>query len=213
MKCPHCNTAIHEDWGSNFGNVASELYRIQCPECDKPIIKVKIGDWNGERSVTFFEKIVYPEYAGAATTDKSVPSEFAEDYIEAKAVLPISPKASASLSRRCLQNLLHNKLGIKKANLNQEIDECIKTGTLPSDLLDMIDAIRNVGNFGAHPIKSTSTSQIVEVEPGEAELCLELIEEMFDHLFVKPAQRDAKIAALNVKLAAAGKPLVKRTTS
>jgi len=34
-------------------------------------------------------------------------------------------------------------------------------------------------------------------------------EEMFDHYYVKPAQAAARKAALNVKLAAAGKPLSK----
>jgi hypothetical protein len=32
-----------------------------------------------------------------------------------------------------------------------------------------IDAIRNVGNFAAHPLKSTNTGLILDVEPSEAE--------------------------------------------
>jgi hypothetical protein len=32
-----------------------------------------------------------------------------------------------------------------------------------------LDAIRTIGNFAAHPIKSTSSGEIVDVEPGEAE--------------------------------------------
>jgi hypothetical protein len=44
------------------------------------------------------------------------------------------------------------------------------------------------------------------VEPGEAEWCLEILEEMFDHYYVKPEQAKARKAALDAKLLAAGKP-------
>jgi len=43
--------------------------------------------------------------------------------------------------------------------------------TLPGHLAEDLDAIRNVGNFAAHPMKSTHTGDIVEVEPQEAEWC------------------------------------------
>jgi hypothetical protein len=44
------------------------------------------------------------------------------------------------------------------------------------------------------------------VEPHEAEWCLEIIKELFDHFYVGPAIAKAKKAALDAKLAAAGKP-------
>src|SRR5208282_6535945 len=48
----------------------------------------------------------------------------------------------------------------------------VHSGTLPSYLADNIDGIRNIGNFAAHPLKSTASGEIVEVEPGEAEYCI-----------------------------------------
>lgn len=47
---------------------------------------------------------------------------------------------------------------------------------------------------------------MIDVEPHEAEWCLEIIEELFDHFYVGPAVTKAKKAALDAKLAAAGKP-------
>jgi hypothetical protein len=47
--------------------------------------------------------------------------------------------------------------------------------------------------------------QIIDVEPEEAEWCLEILEECFQHFFVGPAIASEKIAALDAKLAAAGK--------
>ncbi len=83
---------------------------------------------------------------------------------------------------------------------------------LPSDLAEDVDAIRNVGNFAAHPLKSTNTGLILDVEPGEAEWLLNVLEGLFDFYFVRPARRAEKIAALNQKLADAGKPPMKQGT-
>jgi hypothetical protein len=54
--------------------------------------------------------------------------------------------------------------------------------------------------------KRHATLQIIDVEPHEAEWCLETIKELFDHFYVGPAIAKAKKAALDAKLAAAGKP-------
>jgi hypothetical protein len=80
---------------------------------------------------------------------------------------------------------------------------------LPSALSESIDAIRNIGNFAAHPLKSKSTGEIVDVEPGEAEWNLDVLESLFDFYYVQPAVLKRKREALNAKLAATGKPPMK----
>lgn len=42
--------------------------------------------------------------------------------------------------------------------------------------------MRNIGNFAAHPLKDTSTGEILPVEAGEAEWNLETLEALFDFL-------------------------------
>ncbi len=79
----------------------------------------------------------------------------------------------------------------------------------PSHISEIVDAVRNVGNFAAHPIKSKQTGEIIEVEPGEAELNLDVIEALFDFYFVTPALIAKKKADLNKKLQDAGKPPMK----
>jgi len=132
-----------------------------------------------------------------------------EDFIEANAVLTISEKASAALSRRCLQTILIEKGGVKPSDdLSKQIDAVLPI--LPKYIADDLDAIRNIGNFAAHPIKNKNTGQIEVVEPGEAEWNLDVLEELFDFYYVKPAQSQAKRQALDAKLQAAGKPPMKR---
>lgn len=44
---------------------------------------------------------------------------------------------------------MHRDKGVKPGDLSKEIDEAMKT--LPSYLVESIDAIRQIGNFAAHP--------------------------------------------------------------
>jgi hypothetical protein len=50
---------------------------------------------------------------------------------------------------------------------------------------------------------------VVEVEPGEAEWLLDVLEELMKHYFVVPAERKRKRNALNSKLADTNKPPLK----
>ena len=61
-------------------------------------------------------------------------------------------------------------------------------------------------SFAAHPQKGTNGGEIIEVEPQEAEWNLDVLGELFDHFFVRPAKLQMRKDALNKKLADAGKP-------
>jgi len=213
MKCPHCLIAIHYDperkpLGADSRGVWVASCQV-CPACEKQIIYLKLISHPPFAAETVIEPfLVYPRNIAREPLSPEVPEEFASDYREACAILSDSPKASAALSRRCLQHLIHKKAGIKKRGLSQEIDELISSKTIPSYLVEDLDAIRNIGNFAAHPIKSTNTGAIVEVEPGEAEWSLILLEGLFDFYFVQPALSQKKKDALNKKLSDSGKPLM-----
>ena len=153
------------------------------------------------------EVFIHPRAPSRAPIHESVPPDLASDYREACLVLADSPKASAALSRRCLQHLLREKAGVKQSDLGKEIDAAIPT--LPTHLAEAIDAVRNVGNFAAHPMKRESTGEIVEVEAGEAEWLLDTLEGLFDYYFAQPAALQAKRDALNKKLRDAKKPELK----
>jgi hypothetical protein len=202
MQCPHCTIQFHDNWLTHpiiRGDYTLGDWAYQtavCPKCDKPTIIVFNSD---------FEFQVYPLGANRGPIPKEVPKDIAADYIEACNVLPISAKASAALARRCLQNILH-RAGYRDRDLAREIDLLLNDPTVPATTRQTVDAIRNFGNFSAHPINDKTTLQVIEVEPEEAEWCLETIEELFDHFYVGPAIAKAKKDLLDAKLAAAGKP-------
>ena len=170
-----------------------------CPACGRIVIGVR---FNADPIET-----VHP----VPTSRRFVPNEatepFRTDFMEASEVLRGSPKASAALSRRCLQAVLREKGGVKHSDLSKEIDEALTK--LPSHLARAIDAVRNIGNFAAHPLNDTSTGSIVDVEPGEAEWLLDVLEGLFDFYFVQPDLLQKRRDALNAKLSAMGKPPLK----
>jgi hypothetical protein len=138
---------------------------------------------------------------------RSAAPDFAADFGEAVAVLPASRKASAALARRCLQLVLVSAGGAQKRDLADQIGEVLPT--LPSELALNVDAIRHVGNFAAHPMKSANSGAIADVEDGEAEWLLDVLEELADFYYVAPMQAASKRQALNQKLAGLGKPPLK----
>lgn len=206
-KCPHCHVVNRFEKAKNEAGylTSGEAYYdeekkvvyldvCQCTHCRKIIISFK-------------GQMIYPFGVTRSKAPAEVPKEIAEDFNEACLVEPLSKKAAAALARRCLQTMLREQ-GIKPSDLVIEIEEAMKT--LPSHLGESIDAIRHIGNFGAHPNKSKITGEVVDVEPGEAEWTLDVLEELFDFYYVRPAITKAKKDALDAKLKAMGKGPMKQ---
>jgi hypothetical protein len=229
MKCPHCLVEFHAEREifplskDSEGDWAIEKYLCPNPKCGKASLYLLNGKFYHDRDqhkwiisynsqnqeIISSRTLVRPKGSNRPPAPKEVTNEFAQDYTEACIVLPDSLKASAALSRRCLQHLLREKAGIKKGDLANEIQQVIDSGKLPSHIAESIDVIRNVGNFAAHPLKSQSTGEIVEVEPNEAEWNLDVLEMLFDFYFVQPELSRLKREALNSKLKDIGKPSIK----
>ena len=227
MKCPHCLTAFYTDEAEDhFVDYATEhhgtivetdpvrgnqhrwmLQMVVCPTCHECIATIVILECI--RNIIKQKVIVWPRHTGRPPVPPEVPDEFKRDYLEACLIIADSPKASAALSRRCLQQILRDKAQVQHPNnLAKAIEETVDKNDLPSDLAASLDAVRNIGNFAAHPNKGINTGEIVEVEPGEAEWCLDVIEMLFDHYFVWPAKIRARTMALNDKLIEMGKPTI-----
>ncbi|MFC0515169.1 DUF4145 domain-containing protein [Mucilaginibacter angelicae] len=221
MKCPHCLVEFHAEFrinplkDDNDGSWYIQSCTCANPKCLKGVLYLVNGDcrYNNHGGYTLGKiisnRLIYPKGSNRPPVPTQVTKEVADDYTEACLVLTDSPKASAALSRRCLQNLLLDKAGVKKGDLAVQIQTLLDSGKLPSHLEEDIDAVRNIGNFAAHPNKSKSTGEILEVEPHEAEWNLDVLESLFDFYYVQPEKARARKAALNAKLNDSGKPPMK----
>lgn len=222
MVCPHCSVAFHDRLQTILiGEDKSGGWTLSvstCPECSNFVmafvngtpVRDGHGSFKGILSHPMPREIpAYPKSSARSKCPSSVPQPIREDYEESCLVLADSAKASAALSRRCLQQVLREAARVKPGDLFDEIQQLLDSHTLRSEIAEGLDMVRVIGNFAAHPIKSKNTGEVLPVEPGEAEWNLEVLESLFDFYFVQPAILKEKKDALNKKLAEAGKPLLK----
>jgi hypothetical protein len=216
MDCPHCRVAIHVEWKTNVLDIEVtergtnqplgwQTRYAKCPACAEAIIALNPGRLINGRLVAQQTYLVWPR-SSERPCPKEVPRDIADDFKEAVAVLATSPKASAALSRRCLQQVLVQYQSAEGRDLQKQIDDFIAKKHPPAYISDQLHAVRQIGNFGAHTQKDEATGVILPVEPGEAEWNLEVLESLFDFTFVQPALAQERKDRLNQKLEAAGKP-------
>jgi len=225
MKCPHCLVEFHAqreiDYLGEDSDAKWAIEKHNCPnsKCRKDIYFLLTGEFyrnktnylwspktdNDGEELIFSRELVRPKGSARPPVPTEVPKAIANDYEEACLVLPDSPKASAALSRRALQHLIRDAAGIKEGNLANEIQQVLDSNQLPTYLAESIDAIRNIGNFAAHPSKGTTTGEIVDVEAGEGEWNLEVLEMLFDFYYVQPQRIKSRREALNKKLGESGR--------
>lgn len=123
----------------------------------------------------------YPEY---------IPEQIRQDYEEANMILEASPKAAATLLRRCLQGMIHDYWKIYEKNLNAEITAL--KDKVSSAQWKALDALRKVGNIGAHMEKDVNL--IIDIEPGEAKKLLKLIELLFEKWYIARNDEEALLS-------------------
>ncbi len=212
--CPHCNTAYnvtideYEFYPDNAetGDKAVRVICTFCPNCGEAILSMNQGVCNGYYTengpnITYYydSTQIYPNNTTVKKLDDAVPEEYAKIYNEAVQVLRISPRASATLSRYLLQLVLHKELKIVKRTLEEEINELINRTDIPSTFITLLQVMRKVANFGAHPKKSTNSSEIADIEPGEADVMIDTIEQLFDYVFIKPKHKEEFLKKITEK--------------
>lgn len=125
----------------------------------------------------------YPNY---------IPEQIRRDYEEANLILDRSPKAAATLLRRCLQGMIHDFWGIKEKNLNAEITR-LKDKVTPMQW-KAIDGLRQIGNIGAHMEKDVNL--MIDIEPDEAQKLLKLIEMLLEKWYIARHDEEALLTEI-----------------
>ena len=139
--CPHCNQAqMVGDENSQYGGSGisigeNELDRfgyqygaLAClnPKCKKVTLNFALykrapGALNWQAGALIQNWRLLPE-SSAKSQPAFIPKQLREDYAEACRIRDLSPKASATLARRCLQGMIRHFCGISKARLIDEIN-------------------------------------------------------------------------------------------
>ncbi|CAI3926912.1 unnamed protein product [Commensalibacter communis] len=216
--CPYCNylnslgdnckiiSGVFDEHTNSFtGNPSDIIYNkhqdqlnlktafIVClnPECREYIFMFSLSLHNSSDFIHKWDSLpeglntakIFPDY---------IPKAILEDYKEACLIKDKSPKASATLSRRCLQGIIRDFWKVKPDTLYKEINQ-IKD-KIGSDLYDAIDAIRQIWNIGAHMEKDINV--IIDVDPNEAQILIELIEMLIEEWYIKDHERKERLARI-----------------
>jgi hypothetical protein len=115
-----------------------------------------------------------------------IPESIRNDYKEACAIARLSPKASATLSRRCIQGMIRDFWNFKKSRLLDEINEI--QNRVDVNTWKAIDSIRKIGNIGAHMEKDINL--IIDVDPSEALSLIGLIEFLIKDWYITRYERN-----------------------
>lgn len=171
---------------------------FRCPSCKKTIVVFR-GASGSIKDLSYTYPLAttqYPEY---------VPQIIRTDYTEAASIAELSPKASATLARRCLQSIIRDYWQITPAfwdthkdirdachvrkdktnqvNLFQEIKAVELIGEISEPIIAAFRQLKDIGNIGAHP--ENDVSLIVDVEQGEAEILLKLIDLIIQQTYIQ----------------------------
>lgn len=146
---------------------------------------------NGRFQDDFYSKMIYPDKIIKKYPDY-IPYQIREDYEEACKIADLSPKAAATLARRCLQGIIRDFYKAHHGLLCNEIDSVKEK--MDTDLYDAITAVRQIGNIGAHMEKDVNI--IVEIEPQEAWQLIGLIELLFDETYIRSHKRQQRLQAI-----------------
>lgn len=218
--CPYCDRAQYitdnrsadlcalTQEGSTLGALLLQVINVTCANdaCQKltltALLRENLGYSHGRYTLgRKQEEWSLLPGSVAKPQPEYIPAPLREDYEQACKIRTLSPKASATLARRCLQGMIRDFCGISKSQLIDEIKELRKRfdeGKAPhgvmQDSLEAIDHVRSIGNIGAHMEKDINV--IVDIDPNEAQILIELIELLFKEWYVARHQREERLAGL-----------------
>ncbi|OZI67059.1 DUF4145 domain-containing protein [Bordetella genomosp. 11] len=223
-RCPYCHhhSIITEDnstggetffnKGNKDGPLAVLTHVIVCPnrECKEYAIKVELVRVTTDKERRYGKTLdtwhLRPGSRVKPLPDY-IPIAIAQDYAEACAICDLSPKASATLSRRCLQGMIRDFFKLPHLrNLAAEIQAIREQ--VAEDTWESIEAVRTIGNIGAHMEREIDV--IVDVEPDEAGLLIGLIESLIEDWYV--ARHNRQVRNAQIKATAAEKQAARRVT-
>ena len=193
---------------SEHGDVGLKTVSIACLnlQCQKltlmvslaEVIRNAVGDATGLSPSPKKEWPLLPD-SMAKLQPEYIPEALRQDYEEACQIAHLSPKAAATLARRCLQGMIRDFCKIpKKRNLKSEIEELKNQFEkhqsphgVTMESIKAIDDVRKIGNIGAHMEKEINI--IVDIEPEEATLLINLIEMLFKEWYIAKHERAERL--------------------
>ncbi|MCH5151554.1 MAG: DUF4145 domain-containing protein [Clostridiales bacterium] len=196
--CPYCNkeqafeTGDHNEQRTGYcvhyinrdechDNTDLAIYHLLCRNQHCQEITVVGYNYKNKKQWDIIPENVYRRYPNY------IPQQIRDDYTESSLIIEKSPKAAATLLRRCLQGMIHDFWNIKEKSLNAEIT-ALKDKVTASQW-KAIDGLRSIGNIGAHMEKDVNL--IIDIDVHEAQQLQKLIELLLEKWYI--ARHDEEV--------------------
>ena len=220
--CPFCNhhqmvTEHNISQGLNrlylsenkFGTTGLYYTAISClnDDCQEVYLSIDFDQVQASSSQGRYTSVAHiqqyvlrPEHL-AKTFPHFIPAALRQDYLESCRIRDLSPKASATLARRCIQGIIRDFCKVTGKTLYSEIEnlkQLVDDGKAPLGVtvesVEAIDHTRSLGNIGAHMEKDINV--IIDIDPGEAQSLIDLIELLFQEWYIVREERQLRLSRL-----------------
>lgn len=156
-----------------------------CPNCNDIHLAVSLNKADGKpeklKIGAELESWQLMPSSNAQKQPSYIPKAVVNDYEEAYQVLESSPRASASFARRALQKMIRNFHNAKDENLLLELQSLEPLVT--ADEWQALKGLMAKGKTADH--MKQDTNQIVEIDDGEAERLIAVVEYLFEQWYVR----------------------------
>jgi hypothetical protein len=166
------------------------------PECRKFSLSASLHGLEVSKNRSYTGKhiktwsLIPPSRARFFSID--IPQPVLQDYQEACFAIDFSPKVASALSRRCLSEMLRDFWRVQPGRLGDEFRQ-IK-GAVDPLTWEAIESVRKNGLTGAR--MDSEGAEILDTEPGEAELLIGLIETLIQDWYVSREERRKRLAQI-----------------
>ncbi len=173
-----------------FEHYSDFLYLAHCSCGGKFVILTE--DYDSE--YTLEDKIIYPSIKKLRIdAHEDTPESIKPIFEEAVAILDISPRSSAALTRLALEKLCEHLGASTNKNLNNKIQELIDKGLDPQ-IASIFDGIRIFGNDGIH---DTGLIDLNEIDSkSNSETLLNMFNYIVEELITRERKRNEFVSSI-----------------
>lgn len=195
MRCYRCGVHYSAE-SSNVLHVQDrsrpelgyQLGAIYCPDCLQLHITLQEGRFSFASNEGYVDtygeiQVIYPQ--APTYRVEGVEGAFGQQLSLCRVIGRWSPLAAVLLARTLLQYFLRATLSIRRASLQEEIEEFVKAVNAPDELRDAMHAARQVANKVAHP-----EDRLPHITPEEADFLVELLEVLVERFVVTPKREE-----------------------
>jgi hypothetical protein len=235
LECPVCGKVSRPEWRwfyadtydsdsgelrarqekHKFERVAVDWMRCAHEECEQLIVRVhetRVTGWVDGSGGPVMEEMVWTARPRFGESKREIPAEvpepFRTDYLEAAALLDLTPRMSAVLSRSILADLMEKYLSLTDFGLNERINKFRSDSKQPQQLRDGAHHFREIGDFGSHTQRNEQ-DQIIPVGREDAEWMLGYLDRFLDFYVVGPEKDRVVLSKWDKNIADAGRKSIR----